>query len=492
METEREADLLMNDYQEPYTIIPRPAPCAYVPFCTDALPEPIQSYVRGGAKAIGCEDSYVALPMLSALAAAVGNTRRIRLKKSWSEPAVLWTGIIGDSGSLKSPAIDLALDPLRKKQAAALDVYNEAKAAYQRELAAYEMQKTQRKKGMPPPEKPVEPVARRYCCGDVTVESLADLLKDNSRGLLLVRDELAGWLRSFNSYKKGGGDEAAWLELHGARTLLVDRKSGNPKTIYVPHAAVSICGGIQPGILQQTLGREHFENGLAARLLLAFPPRTTKRWNEHDIDLEVGGEVESVFEGLLWMEMAIDADGNTSPKKLPLMPEAQDAWVAFYDEHAAGQAELAGGDLAAAFAKLEGYCARLALVIHCVRAADHDTTLVSDEYIDAESVGRAVRIVRWFCDETRRIYAQFGESDQEREQRALLEIVRSRGGRITVRELMQSSRAYRGSAEVARFALEELQQLGWGRYQKVETGGRPRELFVLYEGALEAHKQNNQ
>ncbi len=213
--------------------------------------------------------------------------------------------------------------------------------------------------------------------------------------------------------------------------------------------------------------------------MMAFPPRTAKRWTEHDIDLEVAGEVESVFEGLLWMEMNIDGDGNSSPKVLSLMPEAQDAWVAFYDDHAAQQAELAGGDLAAAFSKLEGYCARLALVIHCVRMADHDTTLVSDDYIDAESIGRAVRIIRWFCDETRRIYAMFGESEQESEQRALLEIVRSRGGRITPRELMQASRVYRGGAEMARFALEELEQLGWGRLQKVDTSGRPSEIFVL-------------
>jgi hypothetical protein len=472
----------MNDYQEPNMNLPRPVPSAYVPFCTEALPEPIQSYVRGGAKAMGCDDSYVALPMLAALAAAVGNTRRIRLKQGWTEPSVLWTGIVGDSGTLKSPAIDLALKPLRRKQTAAFDVYEEAMATYQRELATYEMQKTQRKKGLTPPEKPVEPVARRYCCSDITVEALAMLLKQNPRGLLLVRDELAGWIRSFNSYKGGrGGDETAFLELHRAGTLLVDRKSGTPKTIHVPNAAVSICGGIQPGILQQSLGREHFENGLAARMMMAMPPRVAKRWTEHDIDLEVAGEVESVFEGLLWMEMAIDSDGNTSPKVLPLMPEAQDAWVAFYDEHAAQQAELAGGDLAAAFSKLEGYCARLALVVHCVRAADGDTSLTSAEYVDAESIRRAVAIVRWFCDETRRIYGMFGESDQEREQRALLEIVRSRGGRISPRELMQASRAYRGGADVARFALEELQQLGWGRLQKVDSGGRPSEIFVLYE-----------
>jgi hypothetical protein len=198
-----------------------------------------------------------------------------------------------------------------------------------------------------------------------------------------------------------------------------------------------------------------------------------------DLGLEVSGEVESVFEGLLKLEMDIDGEGSAVPKVLGLTPEAQDAWVDFYDDHAAQQAELAGGDLAAAFSKLEGYCARLALVIHCVRAADHDTTLVADDYIDAESTRRAVTITRWFCHEMRRIYAQFGESEQEAEQRALLEIVRIRAGRITPRELMQASRAYRGGADVARFALEELEQLGWGRLQKVESGGRPSEMFVL-------------
>ena len=179
--------------------------------------------------------------------------------------------------------------------------------------------------------------------------------------------------------------------------------------------------------------------------------------------------------------MNIDSEGNASPKVLGLMPEAQDAWVAFYDDHAAQQAELAGGDLAAAFSKLEGYCARLALVIHCVRVADGDTSLASPDYIDADSIQRAVKIVEWFCDETVRIYGMFHETEEEREHRALLEMIRSRGGRMTPRELMQASRTYRGSASLARFALEQLQQLAWGRLQKQDTGGRPSEIFILHE-----------
>jgi hypothetical protein len=95
---------------------------------------------------------------------------------------------------------------------------------------------------------------------------------------------------------------------------------------------------------------------------------------------------------------------------------------------------------------------------------------------------RAVRIVRWFCDETQRIYAQFGESDEQAEQRKLLEIIRNKGGRITSRQLMQATRSYRNSADMAKLALEELAQLGWGRWDTVpvgEHGGRPSPAFVL-------------
>ena len=309
------------------------------------------------------------------------------------------------------------------------------------------------------------------------------LLKQNPRGLLLCRDELAGWIKGFNSYKGGrGGDETAFLELHRAGTLLVDRKGGVPKTIHVPNAALSLCGGIQPGILQQALGRENFENGLAARILMAMPPRIAKQWNEHDIDLDVAWQVEEVFAELLRMEMVIDGNQKASPRVLKLESEAQTAWIDFYNDHAIQQAELGESDLSAAFSKLEGYTARLALVIHCVREADGDVSLAPDDCIDAESIHRAVRIVRWFCDETRRIYAQFGESDEQAQHRKLLEIIRKYDGRITVRQLMQASRSYRNSADIAELALEELAQLGWGRWDGMpvgEHGGRPSTPFIL-------------
>jgi len=54
-----------------------------------------------------------------------------------------------------------------------------------------------------PPQKPAEPVADRCYADDTTIEALAVLLKQNWRGLLLVRDELSGWIVSFARYAQG-------------------------------------------------------------------------------------------------------------------------------------------------------------------------------------------------------------------------------------------------------------------------------------------------
>ena len=75
-----------------------------------------------------------------------------------------------------------------------------------------------------------------------------------------MREELSGWLGSFNAYRGGrGGDEAHWLEAFGSRQMLVDRKTGHPKTINVRRAALSITGTIQPGVLRRALGTELFD-----------------------------------------------------------------------------------------------------------------------------------------------------------------------------------------------------------------------------------------
>jgi hypothetical protein len=161
-----------------------------------------------------------------------------------------------------------------------------------------------------------------------------------------------------------------------------------------------------------------------------------------------------------------------------LSGEAKAAWIAYFNAHAAEQADLTG-DIASAWSKLEEYAARLALVVHFIRWAAGD---VADEtWLDAASMNAGIVLAKWFKHEARRVYAMFDESDAERDQRRLLEWIESRGGSVTPREVQMGCRWLRepGAAEAA---LEELVKAGLGGWQDpspTAKGGRPARAFAL-------------
>lgn len=457
----------------------------YQPFPTIALPEPIRGFVIAGAKAIGCDPSFLALPLLTALAAAIGTTRRIQLKQGWSAPAILWTAIVGESGTSKTPAFKLVMQPMRDRQRKSLESHFKVEQQHQDDLAYYDKAmmawKRDKKTTDPPPTKPDPPQAVRYIVSDTTVEALAPLLRANPRGLLMARDELAGWLGSFDRYSsgKGGADASHWLSMHNGENIVVDRKTGSPRTIIVPQAAMSVCGGIQPAILHRSLGTEHRESGLAARLLLTCPPRKPKRWTEAKIDPKAETELTQLFDRLYELEPMVDEESNPHPVVVCLTRDAKSAFRDFYNCHAEEQSGLSG-DLSAAWSKLEEYAARLALVIHYARVAANDPTLKNSNLVDLESIVAGITLVQWFKGEARRVYALLGETEDDRDQRRLVEWIERKGGSVTAREVQQGHRQYR-TANESEAALEGLVKAGYGKWEASPAGqrGQPTRRFVL-------------
>ena len=133
----------------------QPEPPPYVSFPTDVLPKVVADFIHEGAAALGCDESYIALPLLTVLASAVGNSRCVCLKRTWCEPAMIWAVVVGESGTLKSPAHDLAMKPIHRVQNAALKRYGDEMENYNRDKALYEAdladwKKTGRKKGAAP------------------------------------------------------------------------------------------------------------------------------------------------------------------------------------------------------------------------------------------------------------------------------------------------------------------------------------------------------
>ena len=261
--------------------------------------------------------------------------------------------------------------------------------------------------------------------------------------------------------------------------MTVDRKTGQRVT-HIERAAVSVTGTIQPGTIRRCLTPEYFESGLPARILLAMPDSPPRRWSEAVVSPAIEQAMDDLVESLLNLQMdaQLDDDGNEFhiPVVLPLSPAAKELWIAFYNEHAAEQEQLTDDRESSAWSKLEAYAARFALIFTLCRNPD-----AAD--IDSQSMADGVTLTRWFCNETKRVYAMLAESPAESRENALVSLIRDKfGGRITPRDLSRSSRKYQPS-EVAEAALEELIASGYGKWEvtTAESACKPKTEFVLHD-----------
>lgn len=449
----------------------------YRPFPVEALPEPLRSFVASSSQAMGCDPCYIALPLLCAVASLIGQTRMLMLKRTWLVPPILWAAIVGESGSMKSPSFRLALRELRKRQALAHHEFTLAQQQYQALLEELDQQPRAEEL----PSKPAPPQCRRYLVNDVTMEALAPILQENPRGLLLEADELAAWFGSFDRYgsKGKGGDAARWLSIFNAEPITIDRKTHLEGPIYIPRPMVCVVGGIQPSILKKALSDEHRQNGLAARLLFAFPPRAAKVWTEDDLDDHNCLQLENVFDRL--EQLATEtAQAHSACQYVTLDASAKPLWIDYYNQHNHEQTQLEG-ELAAAWSKLEECAARLALVLHCVRwaAGTHDDSTS----LDACSMQQGITLAEWFKHEAKRIYAMLNESKDDETRRKLTEFIQRKGGSVTPREVQMGCRWLRQKDD-AEQALEQLVALGLGSWQETslsKSNERKTRQFQLSE-----------
>ena len=239
-------------------------------------------WIRNAAEAAACPPDYVAAPLLAMASALIGNARWAQATPGWVEPPHLWLGVVGESGTGKSPGADcLMRDVLpeieRRMRADFPDRLRGWRVQIELDRLAKERWRQElRKAGIRravAPSAPVlvtvrpEPQMPRLRQHDVTIEKVAELLSYAApKGLLIVRDELAGWIAGMNNYHAGG--RAFWIEAYGGRPYLVERKA-SPSPIIVPRLAVAVYGGTQPDRLVRLL--READDGLLARLLWVWP-----------------------------------------------------------------------------------------------------------------------------------------------------------------------------------------------------------------------------
>jgi putative DNA primase/helicase len=391
-------------------------------FPVDAMPEGCQKLVREAAKAIGCPPEFVAVPMLAVLGSAIGNARVINLKEGWQEGAGIYATLIADPGEKKTPAMKVALEPAQKEQARLKEHYLREADEYKAEDRQWEVdKKVNARNDLPAPPPPEEPIMGRTLVEDTTVEALAVVLQGTPRGVLVMRDELAGWVRSMDQYKSGGkgADRQFWLSGWSNSHVIVDRK-GREEPLFLPRPFVGVVGAIQPGVLPELgAGRE---DGMMDRFLFAYPLPVRSAWSDHEISPASRAEYARLYEGLRELHMNTDDQGDPDPVRIHFSPDARELFKDAVNELGAERhrpgfpARLRGP-----YSKLEAYLARLSLILALARAVHTGVA----ERVEEDDVLAAVVLVDYFKGMARRVYR---ENPQERFVEDVARFLDSRGG----------------------------------------------------------------
>lgn len=457
-----------------------------VPFPQNVLGNlwPLASDLAAGA---GSPVEYVATSIIAVAASLIGAKRWVRAWEGYDDPCILWAAVVGDPSSNKSPAIDAATrvlrtmeDELSEQHRTVLMSFAAVAERAKAERKAWEDKVKQATKdnvatpSMPDAaEAPDAPERKRLVVQDSTPEEMAAILAANINGTLHLRDELAGWLDSFERYSAGG--RSFWLEAYGGRPFTVDRKS-QAKPLRVPFNGVSVLGGIQPEKLRDAL-LGVADDGLIARFMWVWPEAIRFKRPRQVADT---ARLESIYRRLYQLYRPA-----TEQVIIPLEARAADIfeqWIAENDEDV-----RQGAGLYASWAgKARGLALRLSLVLEFLAWADGDGR--EPVTVSVQSIVNALRLIDDFLKpHARRVFGDAALPPVEKDAAALARFILKEGlQRVNARDIQRnSSLPTLKCKQDVEAATEALMDAGWLRdapSRQGEAPGRQRKDYLVNPG----------
>ncbi|WP_165070849.1 DUF3987 domain-containing protein [Paludisphaera rhizosphaerae] len=413
------------------------------PFPLELLPHPARRLVEVAAESIGCPVDFVAAGVLGAASAAIGRSAELEVKPGYRESAALFIAAVGGPSSGKSPAISIAMKPIR-------DLEIQARAEWEEEHRAWKQTKEE--------DRGEEPALRRIYTTDPTTEALGPILQANPRGMAITPDELTKFILGMDQYKGGkGGDRPFYLSAWSGHPVQVDRAKNALKPIFVPHPFLTVAGGLTPDMGSSLVEGKGRDDGFIARFLFCFPEPIPRPYSRRGVHPEVAEDWRRLVNGL-WARPMLETDAGPRPNVVRMTPAAADAWFGACNAH---RAEMYAIDfprsLEGCWGKLEQYAARLALVLHLM----HDSAplrgiIQQPPDVQPATIEAAWRLVGYFKSHALRFHAQGRATVIPDIAMAILEwVMKHEIERFTERDIRRSSTRFEnniaGVAEAIRW-----------------------------------------
>lgn len=497
---------------------PEPLPaetCRVPPLPPELLPQSLRPWLQDEANRAAVPLEMVAVPAIVAFAAVVGRTVGIRPEErdDWTVVPNLWGAVVARPGTLKTHCVSTGIRPLRRIEESAREQHAAEADKIEAKRLLLESDVTHIKKAVAKSggevsseaelarllrqRRELELTPKRYTTSDATVEKLGELLQENPRGLLLTRDEVAGWLRTLDRPGREGDREFYLEGWNGTGSFTVDRIGRG--SIHVPAVCISIVGGIQPGKLRPYIAEAvdggRGADGLLQRVQLLVWPDGLGEWHKPEQwpDQEAYGHACEVYERL---------DG-LDPAKIGARQEGHDPvpWVRFdsaaqelFDEWRGElESRLRGSELAstpayeAHVAKYRSLMPTLALLFELAEWAGSSVSSVDG--VSLRSTQHAAAMVDYLDAHARKLYAAELQPGLAAAHALLAKI---RRGAVqdegTIRDIYRHEWAGLTTAESVAAAVDALEERGWVRVSRSpagSSGGRPSEVLHLHPSLRE-------
>jgi uncharacterized protein DUF3987 len=456
------------------------------------MPTALRALIEDVAERMQVPTDYPAIVAVLCLAGVTGRRARVQVKKedrSWIVVPNLWGGIVAPPGLMKSPVINIVTAPIREIEKLWRSDYESAAASFEdqkeemeiRRTAWREQCKSALKAGRVPPVRPddsiAEPTCPRLLTQDATFEKLHEIMHENPAGILLIRDELSGWLATLDKFGHEGDRGFFLSSWNGDTGYTVDRIGRG--SVHVEACCISLLGGIQPARLRsyllEALDDGPANDGLFQRFQVLVYPDVLKEWRY--VDRAGNQTAESAARQIYHRLALMDVD---LPIHLRFRPDAQELFVAWLTE-------LEG--------KVRTFGMHPALVSHLAKYRSLMPSLAAlfeladaDDGRDAISLEHAKQAAAW-CEyletHARRIYSMIIAP----ERRAAAELGRriqsgwkQAEGLFTVRDVYQNDWSGLTTANAVRQVLPLLEDAEWIRPivpEQKPNGGRPSELYAI-------------
>jgi len=388
-------------------------------FQLELLPSSFRPLVEDVSERMQTPPDYAAAAASVALAGCVNRRAAVQPKAedtSWSVIPNLWGGIVGPPGLMKSPVLRGVTLPLahieelwRAEHAEQSSDYEVAREEAELRWQAWreDFKRAIKKNETPPiqPDKSLRaPTQKRLVLTDATYEKLHEILAENPAGVLVVRDELTGWLAGLERQGREG-ERAFFLQAwNGDAGFIVDRIGRG--SIHVPAVCVSLFGNIQPArlrwYLSEVLEGGPSDDGLFQRFQILVYPDPPRVWRL--VDRLPNASALAIAQKVYSRLANLSAD---DPVRMRFCPDAQRLfyeWWAELEKKVRGDSGLAA-PLVAHLAKYRSLMPTLAGLFELADLAAAGRDLSMEILINLDHTRQAAALCDYFESHARRAYA---------------------------------------------------------------------------------------